>query len=176
MAQGPTDQGRKARGFQPAFALVREPVRAVSESRGFAVSRLLTHWAEVVGPELAAATRPVKVSYGREGLGATLTLLVQGAMAPMVEMQKARIRDRVNGVYGYNAISRIFLTQTSAAGFAEGRTPFSPAAPRDPGADPETAARAASAVAPITDEGLRSALELLARNILSRHRPSERKD
>lgn len=68
------------------------------------------------------------MGYGREGMGASLTLLVSGAMAPMVEMQKEQLRDRVNAVYGYAAISRILLTQTAATGFAEGQASFAPAA------------------------------------------------
>ena len=34
--------------------------------------------------------------YGKGGMGATLTLLTTGPMAPMVEMQKERLRERVN--------------------------------------------------------------------------------
>lgn len=68
------------RGFEAAASLVANRVRSVGESRGFAVARLLTHWQEVVGPELAAHTRPVKISHGK-GFGATLVLLVPGARA-----------------------------------------------------------------------------------------------
>jgi hypothetical protein len=103
------------RGFEPAFGLMARRCAHAGESRGFAVARLLTHWAEVAGEDLARITRPVKVGYGREGLGATLTAAGAAApMAPMVEMQKERLRERVNAVYGYNAISRIVLTQTAA--------------------------------------------------------------
>lgn len=157
------------RGFEPAFSLVSGQVRRAGESRGFAVARLVTHWAEVVGPEIARITRPVKVGYGQGGMGGTLTLLVQGAMAPVVEMQKARIREKVNAVYGYNAISRVILTQTAATGFAEGQARFTPGPAAGPGGpSPETRARAAQTAEAIADPGLRAALELLARNILTR--------
>ncbi|OYX26145.1 MAG: RNA-binding protein, partial [Rhodobacterales bacterium 32-66-7] len=52
---------RRQRGFEAAGGLVSAPVRAVGETRGFAVARLLTQWAEVAGAELAARTRPVKI-------------------------------------------------------------------------------------------------------------------
>lgn len=166
---------RRMRGFEPAFGLMKEPVRVAGESRGFAVARLLTHWTEVVGEELSRATRPVKVGYGREGFGATLTLLTTGAMAPMIEMQKEQIRARVNAVYGYNAISRITLTQTAPIGFAEGQAEFTPA-PRAPKAiDPAIRAAAAETAAPIHDPGLRAALEALAENILNRRKTKEGK-
>ena len=161
---------RRMRGFEPAFGLMAREVRSASEARGFAVARLLTHWEEVAGADLAAVTRPVKVGYGREGMGATLTLLVQGAMAPVVEMQKERLRERVNAVYGYNAISRIVLTQTAAVGFAEGQAQFAPAPAKVAAPDPALEARAQETAAGVADDGLRVALERLAQNILTRRK------
>ena len=114
----------RGRGFEPAFSLVTNQVRGAGEARGFAVARLVTHWAETVGEDLAKVTRPVKIGYSQGGMGATLSILVQGAHAPMVGMQLERIRERVNAVYGYNAISRVHLTQTAGAGFAEGQAQF----------------------------------------------------
>lgn len=158
---------RTTRGFKPAAGLLAGQIRHVGEARGFAITKLLTHWAEIVGADLAAQTRPVKVGYGREGLGATLTVLVQGAAAPMIEMQKERMRAAVNAVYGYAAISRVILTQTAAIGFAEGQAEFAPApAPAAPKTPPAPIlARAATDAAPIQDAGLRRALETLAQNV-----------
>jgi hypothetical protein len=153
--------------------LVTQQVRSVGESRGFAVARLLTHWAEIAGEDMARITRPVKVGYGREGMGASLTLLTTGAVAPMVEMQKERLRERVNAAYGYAAISRIILTQTAASGFAEGQAEFTPA-PKSPAPpDPAVLAKAAETAAPIEDPALRAALEAMAQNILTRRNSKE---
>lgn len=164
---------RRERGFEPASRLLAERIRTAGESRGFAVARLLTQWPEIAGQELARITRPVKISYGREGLGATLTLLTTGAVAPMVEMRKDHLRERVNAVYGYSAIARIHLTQTAGTGFAEGQAQFAhaPKAPAAP--DPAIVAKATETAADIKDEGLRAALELLARNVLTRRNPKE---
>ena len=164
---------RRQRGFEPAFGLMKEPVRNVGESRGFAVARLLTHWAEVVGPEIAGKTRPVKIGYGREGFGATLTLLTTGAEAPMIDLQKELIREKVNAVYGYNAIARIHLTQTAPVGFAEGQVEFAPAPPQIVNPRPEVIEAARKTAAPIRDEGLRHALEALALNVLNRRKAKE---
>lgn len=159
---------RRTRGFEAASGLLRDQIRTVGEQRGFAVARLLTHWAEIAGEDMARITRPVKVGYGREGMGASLTLLVAGAVAPQVEMQKEQLRARVNAVYGYAAISRILLTQTASSGFAEGQAEFMPAPKSAPVQNPEIAAAAAATAAPIHDAGLRNALESLAKNILNR--------
>ena len=158
------------RGFEAASGFLRDPIRQASESRGFAVARLLTHWPEVAGEDLAGMTRPVKIGYGREGLGATLTLLVASAHAPMVQMQLPRLIEKVNAVYGYAAISRIVLTQTAPVGFAEGQAEFTHAPKAPPPPDPVVQAKAAETAAVIGDPGLRAALEALGQNILTRRK------
>jgi hypothetical protein len=157
-------------GFKRTSALLQTSIRRASESRGFAQSRLLTHWAEVVGDDIAAIARPVEVSYARQGMGATLTLLTTGAQAPMLEMQKEKLRERVNAVYGYNAIARIRITQTAPVGFAEGQVDFThrPKEATPPAVAPEMLQAATSLAAPVTDDGLRAALERLARNVLTK--------
>lgn len=160
--------GRRLRGFEPAAGLLKERIRAAGEARGFAVARLLTHWAEVVGEEIAASARPVRIHYGKGGLGATLTLLTTGAAAPLLQMQLPKIREKVNACYGYNAVSRILLTQTAPNGFAEGQAAFAPPRPAPAVPDPALARKAAEASCGVRDEGLRAALEALGQNVLSR--------
>lgn len=158
---------RRMRGFERASQLVSRRVRSAGESRGFAVTRLLTHWADIVGPEIASAALPVEINYGR-GFGATLTLLTTGAQAPMLEMQKDDIREKVNACYGYKAVQKIRITQTASTGFAEGRVAFDPAPnppSRQDAAIPPAAEQAASGV---SDDNLRQALERLGANVLSR--------
>jgi len=158
------------RGFKRTANLLQDRIRRASETRGFAQSRLLTHWPEIVGEDVAAIARPVDVKYGREGFGATLTLLTTGAQAPMLEMQKEPLREKVNGVYGYNAISRIRITQTASTGFAEGQASFDHRpkrhAPKAP--DPAVRQSAQDLAAPVGDNALRDALEALGRNVLSK--------
>ena len=164
---------RRERGFEPTGGLLKHQIRSVGESRGFAVARLLTHWADIAGEDLARITRPVKVGYGREGMGASLTLLTTGAMAPMVEMQKDRLRERVNAAYGYAAISRILITQTASTGFAEGQAEFTPAPKVPPRPDPQVLAKAAETAAPVKDPALRAAIEAMAQNILTRRKTTK---
>jgi hypothetical protein len=160
---------RRRRGFESAATLLTRRIRALGEARGFAVSRLLTHWAEVVGEDIAAMALPVKVSYPRDGMGATLTLLTTGPSAPLVQMQSPRIREKVNACYGYNAIARISVTQTAPTGFAEGQVAFRPAPkPASPVPDPERIAAARVLSQDVADATLRGALEALGEKVLSR--------
>lgn len=170
---------RRKRGFERTSSLLKARIREAGESRGFAVTRLLTHWEEIAGADVAGMARPVEVSYGREGgFGATLVLLTTGANAPMLEMQKEKIRERVNATYGYAAISRIRITQTAPTGFADGQVQFARPAPRQARApDPETVAQAQASTEGVRDSTLRDALEALAQNVLSRRKtPADRAD
>ncbi len=158
-------EARRRRGFERAASLMAGQIREAGESRGFAVSRLLTHWDDIVGADLSEKARPVEVSYGR-GFGATLTLLTSGASAPIFEMQKEQIRERVNACYGYAAISRIRLTQTSAQGFAK-LAEASACAPNLPEPDAEAESASRRATTDVADEGLRTALARLGAKVLS---------
>lgn len=160
---------RRKRGFERTSGLLQSQIRRIGETRGFAVSRLLTHWAEIVGQDTASAALPVKVSYGRGGIGATLTILTTGARAPMLQADLPRIKDKVNACYGYSAISQIRITQTAPVGFSEGKVAFEHApepVPEPP--SPEICSAASQAAAPVESESLRTALEALGRNVLSR--------
>lgn len=159
---------RRMRGFERANGLLARQVAKAGEGRGFAVSRLLTHWADVAGPELAKATRPVRVTYGRGGMGATLVLLVRGSEAPMIQAELPKLKDRVNACYGYAAVSRIQLTQTAPTGFAEGQAVFSYDEPRNQTTEPDEAAKARgqNAVKDIENSELRLALSQMGAHIL----------
>lgn len=163
----PAHQGT-TNGFKRSGTVLSPQIRKAAESRGFAVSRVVTHWAEIVGEDLAAIARPVEISYGRQGFGATLTVLTTGAQAPMLEMQKDTLRKKVNAAYGYNAVSRIRLTQTSATGFAEGQAEFArpPARAEEPPVDDLTRKQASVIAEDVDDDRLRGALETLAQNCL----------
>lgn len=159
------------RGFARAESLLKARIRTASESRGFSESRLLTHWTEIAGPDVAAISRPVEVSYGRGGMGATLTLLTTGAQAPMLEMQLPRLLDKVNACYGYRAIARIRLTQTAPTGFSEGQAEFAPALKTSRKApDPEACAVAEAAARDVTDPALKAALSALGANVITKQK------
>jgi hypothetical protein len=180
-ALGPDRRG--SGGFQAAGALVGRQIRAGAAARGFAVTRVLTDWPELAGPELARLCRPVRVSYGRKGLGATLVIETPGAAAPLVQTRVEALRARINAVYGYNAIARVQVQQGGMAvlhGLAEAPAAFAgpaPALKSDNLALPSQAARArAEAVLGalgegVTDERLKAALDRLAMNVLGRRAP-----
>ena len=163
-------QTNTTRGFSRAATLMQKSIRKASEDRGFAVTRLLTHWSEVVGDSVAQIATPVNVSYGKGGMGATLTLLTTGAQAPMLEMQKEQIREKVNACYGYRAISRVRITQTAPTGFAEGRAQFDarPNRPKTP--TPQMQSRANDLSEGVKSDALRTALATLGANVMNKNK------
>ena len=171
MTRNPQTQNRRMRGFEQAAGLLLDRNRASGETRGNAESRLLTHRAEIVGPETAGYAHPVRIGYARGGMGATLTLLCSGAAGPMMQMRLPALREKVNACYGYNAVSRIVITQTAPTGFAEGQMSFAPAPPLAASPDPAIRARAAEVSGAVQDAGLRAALAALGENVLNRARP-----
>lgn len=167
-----TSRRASTKGFKRTANLLSGKIRDVSAKRGFGQTRVLTQWAEIAGPEIAAIARPVEVSYGRGGMGATLTLLTKGAHAPMLEMQKDQLRTRVNSVYGHEAIKHIRITQTAATGFADGQVQFErPEKPRND-APLKPVPAATGLVAPVEDDDLRLALERLGTHILTKKKHS----
>jgi hypothetical protein len=162
---------RRGRGFRSASETARRRLGEAAAGHGFAEPEVLIRWPEVVGEQLSALCVPVKVSYPRaEGLGATLVVRTEGARAPEVEHLGPRIIERVNQFYGYRAIARLKVTQTTGAGgLAEAPARFAgrpDAAPAEPGA--AVTARAAELTRGIQNEALRAALTRMGAHVLAR--------
>lgn len=170
---------QRAGRFVPAADILRPVIREVGEARGFLATRLLTHWPEIVGEEIARLARPLEVRHprpSRKGApdGATLVVLALGAAALRLEMERDRICDRVNACYGYKAVARLRIRQTSAAAFAAGSAP--PAPPVPPAAPGPAAPAETCGAEGINDTRLRLALAALAANVLSRSAPDGAQD
>ncbi|MCA8835728.1 MAG: DUF721 domain-containing protein [Proteobacteria bacterium] len=102
----------KRKGFLQAGSLLEVGLRQSMAKRGFGESRVLTHWAEIVGADIARIAEPLKLNYPKDGFGADLVVLCVGANAPLVQMRIPDIIERVNSCYGYRAITRVKVTQT----------------------------------------------------------------
>ncbi len=167
----PVTPKRRKRGFEAASKLVAGQLRQPFEKRGFSETKLLTHWGDIVGAEIAGAAVPVKIRHARGGgFGATLVLLTTGGHAPLLEMQKDAIRAKVNACYGYNAVSKVQITQTAPVGFSEGHVRFEVKPKAKPAPTPEILSAAHDAADPIQDPTLKEALERLARNVLTKNK------
>ena len=79
---------------------------------GFVQSSIVSRWAEIVGERYAKVSSPESIRFpaGRKA-GGVLTLLVEGAHAPLIQHLTPMIIERVNRFFGYAAINRIVFRQ-----------------------------------------------------------------
>ena len=124
---------------------------------GFVQSSIVSRWAEIVGERYAKASTPESIRFpaGKKA-GGVLTLLVDGAHAPLIQHLAPLIIERVNRFFGYAAINRIV--------FRQGRPPASPAKPQRPDLRP-VPKELGEGLREIADPELRLCLESLAAQI-----------
>jgi hypothetical protein len=79
---------------------------------GFVQSSIVSRWSEIVGERYSKVSSPESIRFptGKKGGGA-LTLLVEGAHAPLIQHLTPMIIDRVNRFFGYAAVDRIVFRQ-----------------------------------------------------------------
>jgi hypothetical protein len=117
MAKTPTPPPEKARRWRQGpvnvGALTGKVTRPALGKRGFAGADILTHWATIVGADLAAFAAPLEVKYPKgRNAGATLHLRVaHGAAAAMLQMKLPAIMERINRFFGYEAVVHIQAAQ-----------------------------------------------------------------
>lgn len=107
---------------------------------GFIQANVVSRWGEIVGERYAQVSLPESIRFpaGRKS-GGTLTLLVEGAHAPLIQHLGPMIVERVNRFFGYEAVAKIV--------FRQGRLPAAPV--------PAAAKRPMSPVPKELGEGLR---------------------
>ena len=121
---------------------------------GFVQASIVSRWAEIVGERYAKVSCPESIRFpaGRKSAG-VLTLLVDGAHAPLIQHLTPMIVDRVNRFFGHSAIDRIVFKQgRPAARAAMPERPQLAPVPRELG----------DGLREIADPELRACLESLA--------------
>lgn len=149
----------------------RDLTQAAFARHGFAYAELLARWPAIVGEELSRHSEPERIRWPR-GLSAEAhkqggTLIVRSLPGHALELQHLvpHLIERINGFYGYGAITAVKVVQGALAA--------------KPKAVPKTArlgARAAKALearlAGIADERLKNALRRLGAQALSTRAPA----
>ena len=127
---------------------------------GFVQSSIVSRWREIVGVRYAAVSSPESIRFppGRKTAG-VLTLVVEGAHAPMMQHVAPAIVERVNTFFGYPAVERIAIRQgvVQAAKAKTRAAPPSLAIPAELG----------ESLREVVDPELRACLESLARGLSS---------
>ena len=155
---------KPSRSFpRPLSELLGATLSDALKTQGFASAEILARWGDIVGPEVAAHSEPIKIGWPRANTSgsmgdepaepATLVLRVEGPAAIEIQHLSAVILERVNRFFGWQAIGRIALRQAPL------RRRERPTPPPPP--DPAVAARIAEGMPEIMNEDLRQALARL---------------
>jgi hypothetical protein len=144
--------GRSAR---PLAALLGPCLVAAFKRHGFASTEIVTHWADIVGAEIAAHAEPIKITWPRQGdvddpEPATLVVRCEGPAILEIQHLSDVIIERINRFLGWRAIGRIALRQAPLTRRDKRIVPPPP--------DAEEARRIAQSMTGIADEELRAAL------------------
>jgi len=124
---------------------------------GFIQSSVVSRWAEIVGERYAKVSSPESIRFpaGRKS-GGVLSIVVQGAHAPLMQHLAPAIIERVNRFFGYSAVAKLSFRQGSAlAKKVEVKRPNLRAVPKELG----------EGLREIADPELRACLEALAARI-----------
>jgi hypothetical protein len=140
---------------KPLSDFVGRCVADVFRRRGFSSFEIVTHWDDIVGPEIAARAEPVRMQWMRGGDGedpvpATLVVRVEGPAALEIAHQTGIIIERVNRYLGWQAVGGVALRQAPLT--RRGLRP------RPRRIDDAHAAAIAAELGGIADDGLRAAL------------------
>jgi hypothetical protein len=130
---------------------------------GFVQSSIVSRWSEIVGERYAKVSSPESIRFpsGRRNGGA-LTLLVEGAHAPLIQHLAPIIMERVNRFFGYQAVNRVI--------FKQGRPPAPPPKLKRPELRP-VPKELGEGLREIADPELRACLESLASQIAASSGP-----
>ena len=147
------DSPRQGR-VRPAGELIGEVGGVAFKRFGFIQGAVVSRWNEIVGERYGAVSLPESIRFpsGSRKNG-TLTLLVEGAHAPLMQHLGPMIIERVNRFFGYEAVSKL--------AYRQGRIPAKPEKPvrQDPAPVPKELGEGLRTIA---DPELRAVLESLA--------------
>jgi hypothetical protein len=163
------EQIRRGGGLRRLPDLLTRVLDPAARRRGLAEAKLLTEWPTIVGPGLAARCHPIRLNRTTDRPGGILLLHVAGAAALELQHSEPQILERINGFFGYDAVSRLRLIQAPLPRRAVRRVqPVIRSV-----SDAEEIA-IAGAVREIHDPGLRAALQSFGRTLKGRPGAVER--
>ena len=146
---------------KPLSVLLGDVFSDAYAKQGFAARELVTRWAEIAGPEVAAHSEPLKIQWPRPVEGqsepATLVLRVEGPMALEIQHASDVILQRVNRFFGWSAVGRLALRQAPLSRRDRPQTSRAPGAAE--------VAELQKTLTSVEDEELRAALARLGASI-----------
>lgn len=155
-----------ARPPPPAGRKLAPVLKELDAKFGQGAGALQARWREIVGPEVARRTEPVKLTRGRGGAPSSLEIRVAGPAAAIIQHQAHEILARVNLFLGAEAVQKLRVVQGPLRVKAETRAPVRRPQPLDAAEE----AKLAQALETAPDGPLKQALMSLGRGVMKRGR------
>jgi hypothetical protein len=149
----------------PAGRSLAPMLRELDARFGQGPGALTARWREIVGPEVARRTEPVKLVKGRNGAPSSLEIRVAGPSAAVIQHQAHEILARVNLFLGADAVQKLRIVQGPLRATAE---PPPPPLKRAVPLDAAQEAKLAASLADAPDGRLKETLLKLGRGVLRR--------
>lgn len=162
----PPKPAKRGLGLRSVAASVEQVTGALHNRQGFAEPALIRGWAEIVGPDLAAQSTPIRLVRGKDG--GTLHVRVSGPLALELQHLQPQVLQRVNGYFGYRAVNRLALRQGPAATPRRQPPKRNKPAPLSERQQADLDAQLST----VTDPELRAALARLGRQVISHNGPA----
>ena len=109
----PTNDDSPRRGHARACGELLGDIGGTTLKRfGFVQASIVSRWKEIVGERYGEVSVPESIRFpaGKKS-GGTLTLLVEGAHAPLIQHLGPMIIERVNRFFGYEAVYKVAFRQ-----------------------------------------------------------------
>lgn len=150
---------KRARRARAVCDMLPDVGRAAFRRFGFVQSTVVSRWREIVGERYAKVSSPESIRFppGKRSAG-ILTLIVEGAHAPMMQHVAPVIVERVNRFFGYEAVERLQFRQ-GIVQVAKARARAAPPSLRP------ISVELGESLREVADPELRACLESLARSI-----------
>ncbi len=167
--------GRTRYGGRPLADWVDGCIAPALARFGFGEVDIVSGWADIAGPRVAAFAEPVEIKWPRKGAAskmpgappepgggrppATLVVRVEGAFALELQHLAPLLVERINAHLGWRCIGRLALRQAPLTGRPQPKAPVPPP-------EPAAVAAARDLTGGIGDEALRDALVRLGARTL----------
>ena len=157
------DDDKRINGVRKAGDIVGNIGGVAFKKFGFVQGAIVHRWPEIVGEKYAASSLPEQIKFPRgTKSNGTLTLLVEGAQAPLYQHLAPMIIDKVNAFFGYPAVRDVV--------FRQGRLPLEAKRPDRPTLR-EVPKELGEGLREISDPELRACLESLASGLAGSNGP-----
>lgn len=156
--------------LRPLSASVSQLTSATFSKKFVALGRILSNWNDIIGPEMAVKTQPVKIIYRKpkdknEKPQATLEIAATSADATLLHYQKGLILERINQIFGDSWITSLKFMHVSAP--SDSFSAQSPIKVPKP-VNEEARRKINELLSTIEDEDIRKSLEKLGQSVLKK--------